>query len=50
MIMDRVLSAGTFAKIGVRNLRWTSYASVTGKTPEQRGRMLQQTQHAFAAL
>ena len=48
--LTKILFKGTFAKIGVPNLRWTSYASVTGKTPEQRARMLQQTEKAFAAL
>jgi hypothetical protein len=44
------LFKGTFAKIGVKNLRWTNYASVTAKTAAQRDRMLQQTEQAFAAL
>jgi NAD(P)H dehydrogenase (quinone) len=48
--LTKILFKGTFAKIGVRNLRWTNYASVTGKTPEQRDQMLQQTEQAFAAL
>jgi len=48
--LTKILFKGTFAKIGVRNLRWTNYASVTAKTPEQRARMLQQTEQAFAAL
>jgi hypothetical protein len=41
---------GTFAKIGVKNLRWTNYASVTAKTSAQRDQMLQRTEQAFAAL
>jgi len=48
--LTKILFKGTFAKIGVRNLRWTNYARVTAKTPEQRARMLQQTEQAFAAL
>jgi len=48
--LTKILFKGTFAKIGVRNLRWTNYASVTRKTPEQRDQMLQQTEQAFAAL
>ena len=48
--LTKILFKGTFAKIGVRNLRWTNYASVTGKTPGQRDQMLQQTEQAFAAL
>jgi NAD(P)H dehydrogenase (quinone) len=48
--LTKILFKGTFAKIGVRNLRWTNYASVTGKTPEQREAMLHRTERAFAAL
>jgi NAD(P)H dehydrogenase (quinone) len=48
--LTKIFFKGTFAKIGVRNLRWTNYASVAAKTPEQRARMLQQTERAFAAL
>ncbi len=48
--LTKILFKGTFAKIGVRNLRWTNYASVTTKTSEQREAMLQRTEQAFAAL
>ena len=48
--LTKILFKGTFAKIGVKNLRWTNYASVTAKTAAQRDRMLQQTEQAFAAL
>ena len=48
--LTKILFKGTFAKIGVKNLRWTNYASVTAKSPEQRARMLAQTEQAFAAL
>ena len=48
--LTKILFKGTFAKIGIRNLRWTNYASVTSKTLEQRDRMLQRTEHDFAAL
>ncbi len=48
--LTKILFKGTFAKIGVRNLRWTNYPSVTDRTPEQRARMLQRTEQAFAAL
>jgi NAD(P)H dehydrogenase (quinone) len=48
--LTKILFRGTFAKIGIRNLRWTNYASVTSKTPEQRNRMLQRTERDFAAL
>jgi putative NADPH-quinone reductase len=48
--LTKIIFKGTFAKIGVKNLRWTNYASVSAKTPGQRSRMLQQTEQAFAAL
>jgi NAD(P)H dehydrogenase (quinone) len=48
--LTKILFKGTFAKIGVRNLRWTNYASVTGKSPEQRDQMLRRTERDFAAL
>ena len=48
--LTKILFKGTFAKIGVQNLRWTNYASVTAKTPQQRARMLRQTEQAFAGL
>jgi NAD(P)H dehydrogenase (quinone) len=48
--LTKILFKGTFAKIGVKNLRWTNYASVTDKTPEQRDQMLRDTEEVFAAL
>jgi NAD(P)H dehydrogenase (quinone) len=48
--LTKVLFKGTFAKIGVKNLRWTNYASVTAKTPEQREQMLRDTEQAFATM
>jgi NAD(P)H dehydrogenase (quinone) len=48
--LTKILFKGTFDKIGVRNLRWTNYAGVTGKSPGQRAEMLERTQRAFAAL
>jgi putative NADPH-quinone reductase len=48
--LTKILFKGTFAKIGVKNLRWTNYASVTDKTPRQREEMLRQTEQAFAAM
>ena len=38
--VTKILFKGTFAKIGVKNLAWRNYASVTDRTPEQRQRML----------
>jgi NAD(P)H dehydrogenase (quinone) len=48
--LTKILFKGTFAKIGVKNLRWTNYASVTARTAEQRDQMLRDTERAFAAL
>jgi NAD(P)H dehydrogenase (quinone) len=48
--LTKILFKGTFAKIGVRNLRWTNYASVTDKTAEERAGLLERTERAFAAL
>jgi putative NADPH-quinone reductase len=48
--LTKILFKGAFAKIGVKNLSWTNYASVTDKTPEQREKMLSQTETAFATL
>jgi NAD(P)H dehydrogenase (quinone) len=46
--LTKIIFKGTFAKIGVKNLRWTNYASVTDKTAEQREQMLRDTERAFA--
>lgn len=48
--LTKILFKGTFAKIGVKNLHWTNYASVTDKTPAQREQMLLDTERAFATL
>ncbi|ANJ26052.1 NAD(P)H-dependent oxidoreductase [Agromyces aureus] len=48
--LTKILFKGTFGKIGVKNLRWVNFASVTEKTPEQRERMLRETEARFAAL
>jgi putative NADPH-quinone reductase len=48
--LTKIFFKGTFAKIGVRNLRWTNYAGIAGKTPEQRDQLLTETERAFAAL
>src|SRR5580693_5793717 len=33
--LTKIFFKGTFAKIGVKNLHWTNYASVTDKTSEE---------------
>ncbi len=48
--MTKIMFKGAFGKIGVKNLRWTNYDSVTDKTAEQREQLLRQTELAFACL
>ncbi|MFJ7125482.1 NAD(P)H-dependent oxidoreductase [Streptomyces sp. NPDC098101] len=48
--LTKILFKGTFGKIGVRNLRWINFDRVAGRTPEQRGRLLADTERRFAAL
>jgi len=48
--LTKILFKGTFGKIGVKNLRWVNYASITEKTHEQRERMLRDTEQRFANL
>ncbi len=48
--VTKILFKGAFAKIGVKNLAWHNYASVTAKTPQQRQRLLDQTEARFAEL
>ncbi len=46
----KIMFKGTFGKIGVKNLKWINYASVTEKTAADRERMLAETERHFAAL
>lgn len=48
--LTKILFKGTFGKIGIKNLRWINYADVTAKTPDQRERMLRETETRFAHL
>ncbi|MFE8940546.1 hypothetical protein ACFYNX_24040 [Streptomyces sp. NPDC007872] len=48
--LTKILFKGAFGKIGVRNLRWVNFDRVTGRTPEQRRRLLDATERRFAAL
>ena len=48
--VTKILFKGTFAKIGVKNLKWRNYASVTSRTAEQRQAMLDATEEHFARL
>ncbi|MET4157062.1 NAD(P)H-dependent oxidoreductase [Agromyces sp. PvR057] len=48
--LTKIMFKGTFGKIGVRNLRWVNHAAITEKTPEQRERMLRETEERFARL
>lgn len=48
--LTKILFKGTFGKIGIKNLRWINYADVTARTPDQRERMLRDTEARFAHL
>ncbi|WP_194904282.1 NAD(P)H-dependent oxidoreductase [Catenulispora rubra] len=48
--LTKILFKGTFGKIGIRDLRWINFDRVTGITPEQRDRMLHDTETRFTAL
>jgi NAD(P)H dehydrogenase (quinone) len=48
--LTKIMFKGTFGKIGVRNLTWVNYASITEKTPAERQRLLEATEARFAAL
>ena len=48
--VTKILFKGTFDKIGVKNLKWRNYASVTELTAEQRQAMLDATEQHFARL
>src|SRR5699024_4284998 len=47
--VTKILFKGTFGKIGVKNLNWRNYASIESRSPQQRERMLTDTEHHFAA-
>jgi hypothetical protein len=48
--LTKIMFKGTFAKIGIRNLKWINFDRVTERTPEQREQMLRDTESRFAAL
>jgi NAD(P)H dehydrogenase (quinone) len=48
--VTKIIFKGTFDKIGVKNLKWRNYASVTERTPEQRQAMLDATEAYFSRL
>ncbi len=48
--VTKILFKGAFGKIGVKRLIWRNYAGIAAKTPEQRQRMIEDTQGHFAAL
>ncbi|UJP09116.1 NAD(P)H-dependent oxidoreductase [Microbacterium sp. KUDC0406] len=48
--VTKILFKGTFGKIGVRNLRWRNYASITSKTPGQRDQLIRETEDHFSRL
>jgi len=48
--LTKIMFKGTFGKIGVKNLKWINYASVTAVSDERRTQMLQDTEEYFAKL
>lgn len=48
--LTKILFKGTFGKIGVKNLRWINYASITAKSPGEREKLLRDTENTFANL
>jgi putative NADPH-quinone reductase len=48
--LTKIMFKGTFAKIGVHNLTWLNFASITSRTAEQRERILRDTESRFAAM
>ncbi len=48
--VTKILFKGTFSKIGVKNLNWRNYPSVTEKTDEQRQLLLDDTRTHFAGF
>ncbi|MFF6832493.1 hypothetical protein ACFY84_11555 [Streptomyces sp. NPDC012438] len=48
--LTRILFKRAFGEIGVGNLRWIDFDRVAGRTPEQRRRLLDDTERRFAAL
>lgn len=48
--LTKILFKGTFGKIGVKGLTWVNYDRVTDRGPEDRQRMLRETESRFAAL
>jgi putative NADPH-quinone reductase len=48
--LTKIMFKGTFGKIGVRNLTWRNYASVTEVPAGRREEMLQETEQYFARL
>lgn len=45
--LTKIMSKSTFGRIGVKGLRWTNYASITDKMPEQRRLLLRDTKCRF---
>ena len=46
--LTKILFKGTFGKIGVKDLTWVNYDRVADRTPEERARMLTDTEARFA--
>jgi putative NADPH-quinone reductase len=48
--LTKIMFKGTFAKIGIQNLKWINYDRVAERTPVQRERMLRDAESRLAAL
>jgi NAD(P)H dehydrogenase (quinone) len=48
--LTKIIFKGTFAKIGVKNLHWVNFHTITEITAEQRQQNLRDTEARFAAL
>jgi NAD(P)H dehydrogenase (quinone) len=48
--VTKILFRGTFGKIGVKNLTWRNYASITNLTSKRRQSLLDATEEHFAKL
>ncbi|HEY7009615.1 MAG TPA: NAD(P)H-dependent oxidoreductase [Jatrophihabitantaceae bacterium] len=48
--LTKIMFKGTFGKIGVKNLIWTNYASITDQTDDRRRQLLRDTRQRFAQL
>lgn len=48
--VTKILFKGTFGKIGIKNLTWRNYPSIETRSPDEREKMLTETERYFALL